>query len=264
MDTWSRPQSKCEKSQLYVEAIPLQSATSSYVDNNTSKTIEVISARDRIEHPPKVVISPKNRSHSASPHSPIKSGKSMTKDEYYPIIYPSSPIVKSPPYSRSNSSNNNHHHNNNNHNNNQHNQQQHQQNNENSNNSIPIYNSPKVSKRSLSYDHLQKEKRIQLNKSFNQSNNYNYNTNNTLSSPTRISSASPKVTLFVSEKVVLNPSNESSRVNTGKKSRGSTGNGTRSANHSSQNNSGRFDEAYYNKMVDKSYEILNQLENNQE
>lgn len=268
IETWSRPQSKCERSQLYIEAIPIQSfASSSFVDNNSSKPLEVHSVRDRIEYPPKVIISPKNRAHSASPHSPANKQSTrsnnntpihMTKDDSTPNISPSSPIVKSPPYSAPNFSTNNNNNNNRSKNKFDYNDKKQSSNNSHNinhhNNSIPIYTSPKVSKRSLSYDHLQKEKRFQINNTTNL-------INHSFSSPVRTlstDSSSPKVSLFLSEKVVVNVPNRDMND-----SRATTGSKTRTGSNSARS-IGRYDESQYNKMTNKSSEILQQLENNYE
>jgi hypothetical protein len=216
IETWSRPQSKAERSNLYVEAIPLQflstldspqksteGATAGgggtrEVKRSTSPSGSAYSNQiQSASSPPKKPKVPPRRQVASSPSPPTIP---LTATE----LPPRSPIKKSHPEK--------------------------------------YFESPKISKRSLSYEHLQKERKIQNRLSSLKSNASN------LSSP----STPQKVSLFLSEKVALNsPESREGNKRTGPAAVAAAGRVSRGV--------GRSHEEFYSSLTSRSQEILNSL-----
>ena len=205
VETWSRPQSKAERSNLFVEAIPLQFLST--IDS-PQKPIEEGAGGGTRElrkstSPPGSSHSNRVWSASASPKKPkVPSHRQAASSPSPPTIPltatelpPRSPVRKSQP--------------------------------------DKCYESPKISKRSLSYEHLQKERKIQ--------NRLSSLKTNLLPSP----STPQKVSLFLSEKVaVSSPKGHESNWKAG------TGGVSRV---------GRLNEELYCSITSRSQEILNSL-----
>jgi hypothetical protein len=221
IETWSRPQSRAERSNLFVEAIPLQLFSS--IDSPQQQqqategtgTTETINANriQRASFPSSSPATGSPKKHKAPPRqqqvsSTIASAAaSSPSPPTIPLtateLPPHSPIRRSQPQQEK------------------------------------LFESPKLSKRSLSYEHLQKERRIQ-----NKLSSLRSNSSNLSSSP----STPLKVPLFLSEKMALtSPEGREANRRTAATAR-VAGGGRGSGN-----------EEFYSSLTSRSQEILDSL-----